>query len=163
MYQLLFIRCTVWQKCWTWWGDDSILFNSNMQCCLSTSEDVCIINLILVTVRPVEAPRRPCEPSPCGSNAICRERNGAGSCSCQPQYFGDPYTGCRPECVLSSDCAKDRTCINNKCSDPCPGTCGLNAQCRVINHVPSCSCLPGYTGDSLRSCSAIPATRKNLF
>lgn len=114
-------------------------------------------------MRPVETPRRPCEPSPCGSNAICRERNGAGSCSCQPQYFGDPYTGCRPECILSSDCAKDRACINNKCSDPCPGTCGLNAQCRVINHIPSCSCLPGYTGDSLRSCSLIPATCKNLF
>lgn len=111
----------------------------------------------------MEAPRRPCEPSPCGSNAICRERNGAGSCSCQPQYFGDPYTGCRPECILSSDCAKDRACINNKCNDPCPGTCGLNAQCRVINHVPSCSCLPGYTGDSLRSCSLIPAARKNIF
>jgi len=111
----------------------------------------------------MEAPKRPCQPSPCGSNAICRERNGAGSCSCQPQYFGDPYTGCRPECVLSSDCAKDRACINNRCSDPCPGTCGINAQCRVINHVPSCSCLPGYTGDSLRSCSPIPAARKNLI
>ena len=108
-------------------------------------------------------PRRPCEPSPCGSNAICRERNGAGSCTCRPQYFGDPYTGCRPECVLSSDCPKDRACINNKCNDPCPGTCGLNAQCRVINHIPSCSCLPGFTGDSLRSCILIPPARKILF
>jgi len=36
----------------------------------------------------------PCEPSPCGINAICKEQNGAGSCSCLPEYFGNPYEGC---------------------------------------------------------------------
>lgn len=98
----------------------------------------------------------PCSPSPCGINAICQERNGAGSCSCIPEYFGDPYVECRPECVMNSDCAKNRACVNQKCRDPCPGVCGLNAECSVVNHAPTCMCLPGYTGNPSLSCHEIP-------
>jgi len=98
----------------------------------------------------------PCQPSPCGPNAECRERNGAGSCTCLPEYFGDPYSGCRPECVVNSDCSRDRSCVNQKCVDPCPGVCGLNAQCRVSNHLPSCTCLAGYTGNPSSACREIP-------
>lgn len=97
----------------------------------------------------------PCVPSPCGPNAECRERNGAGSCTCLPEYFGDPYSGCRPECVVNSDCSRDRSCINQKCVDPCPGVCGLNAECRVSNHLPSCLCLAGYTGNPSSACREI--------
>ncbi|CAH1404987.1 unnamed protein product [Nezara viridula] len=100
----------------------------------------------------------PCNPSPCGANAVCKERNGAGSCSCLPEYFGDPYSGCRPECVTNSDCDRSKACMNNKCKDPCPGTCGINAECRVINHAPSCSCLQGYSGDPLTKCLIIQAS-----
>lgn len=103
-----------------------------------------------------EQPPNPCHPSPCGPNAVCRERNGAGACSCLPDYFGDPYSGCKPECVLNSDCVKSQACVNNKCVDPCPGVCGLNAECFVINHSPSCSCLPGFTGDPLNVCHENP-------
>lgn len=98
----------------------------------------------------------PCVPSPCGPNAECRERNGAGSCVCLPEYFGDPYSGCRPECIANSDCPRDKSCVNNKCSDPCPGVCGLNAECRVNNHAPTCHCLQGYTGNPLSACREIP-------
>lgn len=112
---------------------------------------------ILATV--TEEPRNPCNPSPCGANAVCRERNGAGSCSCLPEYFGDPYSGCRPECVANSDCDRSRSCVNNKCVDPCPGTCGLNSECSVINHAPFCSCIPGYTGDPMRACTVIQASK----
>lgn len=106
----------------------------------------------------------PCNPSPCGANAQCREQNGAGSCTCLPDYFGDPYSGCRPECVMNSECPRDKSCVNNKCKDPCPGTCGLNADCRVNNHIPTCNCLPGFTGDALRSCHQIPPQpSKTLF
>lgn len=97
-------------------------------------------------------PVNPCNPSPCGANAICKERNGAGSCTCIPEYFGDPYSGCRPECVINTDCPRDKACINNKCKNPCPGTCGLNAECIVANHAPSCSCLVGYTGNPAVAC-----------
>ena len=103
-------------------------------------------------------PSNPCFPSPCGANAICQQRNDAGSCTCIPDYIGNPYEGCRPECVLSTDCPSNKACIRNKCMDPCPGTCGQNAECQVINHLASCTCIPGYTGDPFRFCNVIPPT-----
>lgn len=99
---------------------------------------------------------QPCNPSPCGANAVCKELNGAGSCSCLPEYFGDPYSGCRPECVTNNDCPSDRACLNNKCKDPCPGVCGQNAQCQVTKHTPSCTCLEGYTGNPFSACHEPP-------
>lgn len=73
-----------------------------------------------------------------------------------PDYFGDPYTGCRPECVSNNDCSRDKACVNNKCKDPCPGVCGFNAECHVFNHAPTCNCLPGYTGNALVACHEPP-------
>lgn len=97
----------------------------------------------------------PCSPSPCGPNAVCREQNKVGACICNEDYFGNPYEGCRPECVSNSDCPGNRACIGNKCQDPCPGTCGINAECTAINHVPTCTCIIGYTGDAYRRCNHI--------
>lgn len=94
----------------------------------------------------------PCTPSPCGSNAQCREYAGAGACICNPGYFGNPYENCRPECVVNTDCPLNKACVRNKCSDPCPGSCGLVADCQVVNHAPSCTCRVGYTGDPFRNC-----------
>jgi hypothetical protein len=59
---------------------------------------------------------------------------------------------CRPECVTSSECPQDKACVREKCVDPCPGTCGLNARCKVLNHNPICTCSPGYTGDPFIQC-----------
>lgn len=67
-------------------------------------------------------------------------------------YFGNPYEGCRPECVLNSDCPENKACINNKCEDPCPGVCGSNAQCQTVNHIPKCSCVFGYIGNPYENC-----------
>lgn len=103
----------------------------------------------------------PCYPNPCGANAVCREQNNAGSCTCIQDYIGNPYEGCRPECVLNSDCPSNKACIRNKCSDPCPGTCGQNAECQVINHLPSCTCIPRFTGDPFRYCS--PIVERKIF
>lgn len=100
----------------------------------------------------IEPPSNPCSPSPCGANAVCKERNNAGSCSCLDTYIGNPYEGCRPECVVNTDCPSNRACVNNKCADPCPGTCGSNAECQVVSHVPLCTCITGYTGDPFRYC-----------
>lgn len=97
--------------------------------------------------------RTPCTPSPCGSNSQCREQNGAGACTCLPEYIGNPYEGCRPECTINSDCPQNLACVRSKCQDPCPGTCGPNAECQVINHNPSCNCISGFTGDPFRFCS----------
>lgn len=104
----------------------------------------------------------PCSPSPCGSNAVCREQNKIGSCVCNEGYFGNPHEGCRPECVADSDCPGNRGCISNKCQDPCPGTCGVNAECITINHAPKCSCLIGFTGDPFRRCNMLPRKYKTI-
>lgn len=50
----------------------------------------------------------------------------------------------------------DRACIGNKCANPCPGTCGLNAECIVSNHAPSCFCIEGYTGNPAVACHVPP-------
>lgn len=100
---------------------------------------------------PAPPARDPCYPNPCGPNARCDN----GTCSCIPEYRGDPYRECRPECVLNSDCPQNRACINLKCKDPCPGTCGENAECNVFNHYPSCTCRPDYTGDPFVRCNRI--------
>jgi len=104
-------------------------------------------------------PQNPCNPSPCGPNSQCREINNQAVCSCVPGYIGSPPS-CRPECVLSSDCALNRACLNQKCLDPCPGTCGIGAQCLVVNHNPICSCPFRQTGNPFVQCIPI---RKSAF
>lgn len=95
-----------------------------------------------------------CQPSPCGSNSICREINGQAVCACLAGYIDSPPT-CRPECVIDSECSQATACLNQKCKDPCPGTCGINAKCTTVNHNPICICLPRYTGDPFLRCQPI--------
>lgn len=95
----------------------------------------------------------PCVPSPCGENAQCSVQNGVARCSCIPPYIGDPYrAGCRPECVLNSECSAKDACIKQHCRDPCPGVCGSKAECSVVNHIPVCNCVSGYEGDPFNGC-----------
>lgn len=110
---------------------------------------------------PVTAPPRtnPCVPSPCGPNSQCREINNQAVCSCLPNYIGSPPS-CRPECVVNSECSPQMACLNQKCSDPCPNTCGIEASCRTIIHNPICSCPHGYTGDPFSRCSRIRKSNK---
>lgn len=112
---------------------------------------------------PVEIQREeirdPCVPSPCGPNAECRNANGVPSCSCLATYIGQP-PNCRPECTINSECPSQQACINQKCRDPCPGACGFNADCHVLNHIPSCVCIDGYVGNPFTSCSPKPPERK---
>lgn len=103
-----------------------------------------------------QAPQNPCHPSPCGPNSQCKELNRQAVCSCLPNYTGSP-PGCRPECVVSSECPVNRACVKQKCADPCPGTCGQNAQCSVVNHSPICACNHDFTGDPFSRCYPIPS------
>lgn len=93
----------------------------------------------------------PCNPSPCGPNAICNN----GQCTCIKEYYGDPYTGCRPECVINNDCPRDKACVRNKCVNPCKDTCGENAICDVYNHIPMCRCPEGMEGNAFTKCSPL--------
>lgn len=102
-----------------------------------------------------------CQPSPCGENSQCAAYNGVAKCSCIPPYIGDAYgAGCRPECVYNSDCSSGMACIRQHCRDPCPGVCGSNAQCIVVNHIPVCTCERDYQGDAFSGCRPIPRLRK---
>ena len=125
-----------------------------------------IVNIFFkFSVEPivVQPEQRPCDAHPCGTNAQCRQQGQAVSCICPPDYVGDPYSACRPECVLNDDCPRDQSCVRNKCVNPCAGTCGINAECRVSNHVPVCTCLTGHTGDPYGACRPIPVIRKHSF
>lgn len=107
------------------------------------------------------SPRNPCSPSPCGPNSQCREINSQAVCSCLANYLGSP-PGCRPECTISTECPLDKACVNQKCIDPCPGTCGVNARCSVINHSPICSCNENQIGDPFVRCYAPPPRKLKL-
>ena len=100
-----------------------------------------------------------CDFKTCGANAICRESNKAATCSCLPNYYGNPYEICRPECVVNSDCPLNLICNKIKCEDPCPNCCGLNSVCQVVNHVPICRCKSGYTGDPFFMCTYVESKR----
>lgn len=94
----------------------------------------------------------PCVPNPCGRFSQCTDEQGVARCACLQGYFGTP-PNCRPECLLSSDCSPQLACIQQKCSDPCIGICGSNAQCKVVNHRAICSCPADFTGDPFVSCN----------
>lgn len=125
-------------------------------------EKICRIDFITGTffVAAVELPRQPCQPSPCGSNAVCNEQNGVAVCKCLSEYVGNPYESCRPECTINSDCSTNMACIRSKCQNPCLGTCGFNADCQVVQHLPICTCTAGYTGDPFVNCNLMPRERK---
>lgn len=108
-------------------------------------------------VIPIEKPRptNPCQPSPCGPNSECKVIGETPACTCLSNYIGAP-PNCRPECSINSECPTNKACMRQKCEDPCPGSCGLNAKCSVINHTPSCSCDTGFTGDPFRDCFPTP-------
>lgn len=112
------------------------------------------VNVINFLAPVLAEPQNPCLPSPCGPFSQCRDAGGSPSCSCLSGYIGIPPQ-CKPECISNSECPSHLACINQKCRDPCPGTCGGNADCRVVSHSPVCQCLPGYTGDPFSQCLKI--------
>lgn len=115
-----------------------------------------MLHVLLYTLLFLERPivyeeENPCIPSPCGPNSICRVQSSRAVCSCATNYIGRPPS-CRPECVVNSDCPMSLSCINEKCKNPCQGSCGPNAECKVVSHSPMCYCLNGYTGDPFSNC-----------
>lgn len=115
-----------------------------------------LLSLIYVCLLPTEPMMDipsgdPCVPSPCGPNSQCRVVGSTPACSCLPNYVGRS-PNCRPECTISPECPGNLACFNEKCLDPCPGSCGSHAHCTVVNHIPLCTCDSGYTGDPFKQC-----------
>lgn len=114
----------------------------------------CVFPIVLEQPTLLVEPINPCQPSPCGSNAICRVQSNRPVCSCVANYIGRP-PNCRPECIVNSECSMNLACVNEKCINPCQGSCGPNAECRVVSHKPMCTCYPDYTGDPFFGCNKI--------
>ena len=105
----------------------------------------------------------PC-PGFCGFGASCRVQNHRPVCTCQGNYKGNPYEQCfpekvplppakpKPECLGNYECPRSKVCENNRCRDPCPSRCGVNALCSVVNHNVRCDCRKGYYGDPYTQC-----------
>ena len=105
---------------------------------------------IILAIAPVVF-EDPCDPNPCGLNSRQRQIGDRCDCSCLPDFIGSP-PNCRSECTINPDCPSEKACITRRCQDPCPGLCGINAKCRVRNHIPICVCNPGYIGDPFSQC-----------
>lgn len=122
------------------------------------------LNFLHVLLEPVAVipSGNPCVPSPCGPNSQCRVIGNTPACSCLPNYIGRA-PNCRPECVISAECPSDLACQNERCVDPCPGSCGANADCTVIVHKSVCSCAIGYTGDPFAGCILIPSKIQSVL
>ncbi|KAG8247680.1 hypothetical protein J6590_055625 [Homalodisca vitripennis] len=57
-----------------------------------------------------------------------------------------------PQCITNEECSEETTCIDLVCEDPCLTLCTGNSTCKVHDHVPYCSCKPGYAGDPFTGC-----------
>lgn len=111
---------------------------------------------------PTKEAKNPCVPSPCGPNSECRVIDSRAACSCLPNYVGR-VPNCRPECTSDSECTSNMGCVQQKCKDPCPGKCGVNALCTTINHKAVCSCQQGFTGDAYIQCTYIEMGKSNFI
>lgn len=125
-----------------------------------------LLKTIPITGRPELPPEPaytdPCVPSPCGPYSQCRNIGNVPSCSCLAGYIGAP-PNCHPECLINAECSSNLACFSQKCQDPCPGSCGLNAECHVTNHIPICQCPEGFIGDPFSSCYAKPQPRQCII
>lgn len=102
---------------------------------------------------------------PCQRPAICEVTPTSPVrtmlCICPDGYVSRGKGGCKPTpgikevggCISDSDCPADKSCLNSVCRDPC--NCGLNAECRIKDHKPVCTCRQGFEGNPEFECSKI--------
>ena len=119
--------------------------------------------------------------SPCGREAICKNKLGSFTCTCPSGTSGDAYAGaCLPvklQCTSDGQCRENEKCSGgecvclppffidnrdgNRCRSPCDQfRCGLNAECTPTNP-PQCLCKAGFTGNPLTGCGDVDECRDN--
>jgi hypothetical protein len=94
----------------------------------------------------------------CGKDAQCTVSDHRALCLCPDGFQGEPTEKCvRYECQTNDDCEHNKKCLEGSCRNPCtePGSCGINAQCRVVNRQAQCSCPPGYFGNARQECQPL--------
>lgn len=95
-----------------------------------------------------------CSDVKCGPRSVCQD----GACTCLPGYSGnpnDPRRGCQQHghCSNDLDCEPQQICFQigrgtRKCVDGCGKLqCGPNALCVTQNHMSSCICVDGFSGN----------------
>jgi len=108
-----------------------------------TVDPDCSTGYVCENQKCVEAPD-PCNPSPCGPNAISRPsgvgRSARCTCTCPPGHFGDPNVSCtKGECQRDEECQDDEACQDHYCVKVCkPATCQKDFFCRPRRHVAVC-------------------------
>ncbi|RXG61182.1 hypothetical protein Avbf_05571 [Armadillidium vulgare] len=113
----------------------------------SLSLYVCFVSFRLsFSIRSTDLPTSPppkdvCE---CGDNAECIQDGSRNYCKCLPDFYGNPYDRCEPECVINT---REPEHLCN------PNPCGPYTECDVKNNKVVCSCLPGYPGTPETSCN----------
>lgn len=97
--------------------------------------------------------------SSCISNEHCNRAAGICTPICRKDddcAFNEICDGlaCILGCRTDSNCPLDKSCINNKCTDLCliPTACGTNANCKIIDHTKSCTCVEPLEGNPYESC-----------
>ena len=57
-------------------------------------------------------------------------------------------------CANNQECPDHAACRNRLCINPCAydNPCAPNANCRVVNHEPVCTCPDGFIGSPETSC-----------
>lgn len=157
-----FVRCIVDQSKLLLYYYELIYFNFKLVSLFLSAYVLSLHALSSFLETPVESTyENPCVPSPCGLNSQCRVIGSQAACSCLPNYIGRA-PNCRPECTINEECPSNLACQNERCKDPCPGSCGSFTTCVVIKHAPTCQCVTGYTGDPFSGCSISPP-RKTSF
>ena len=65
-------------------------------------------------------------------------------------------------CANNQECPDHAACRNRLCINPCAydNPCAPNANCRVVNHEPVCTCPDGYIGSPETSCELRKHLRK---
>lgn len=107
----------------------------------------------------------PCkELSPCAKSAKCSVIDSSPVrtmvCECPELWVPDANGECRqivlatePGCQQDTDCPEQETCINRQCRNPC--NCGIDAECRIVNRRPVCSCRNGFDGNPNTACRVL--------
>lgn len=98
-----------------------------------------------------------CTTDTCAPNADCVAVQHRALCQCKHGYSGDPNFCTLLECSSDPECPNDKSCINNKCVNPCLETvrCGKHEICSVYNHQAECACLSGYVGNINTGCTML--------
>lgn len=116
----------------------------------------------IIPIAVTKTPPPPCQLNPCGERALCVPDGIYHECICPDGTYGNPYTLCRPECVIDSGCPRNKACKRERCYDPCTDVCGANAECSVIMHRPMCTCPSTLAGDPYTACNPLPPTSELL-